>query len=168
MMIKIKTVLVATDFSEPSVSALEYGRALARTFQGTLHVLHVVQDVIIYGPADIAAGMVYSDIQREFQDTARRELDKAVRDDDRRELNAQSVLLTSSSPASAIAEYAKKSGADVIVIGTHGRTGFTHLFMGSVAEKVVRIAPCPVLTVRHPEHEFVLPDALQTATRAAK
>ena len=69
--------------------------------------------------------------------------------------------------ARRIADYAKKTGTDLILMGTHGRGMMGHLFMGSVAERVVRIAPCPVLTLRRPEHEFVLPDALQavTATR---
>jgi nucleotide-binding universal stress UspA family protein len=55
---------------------------------------------------------------------------------------------------------------DIIILGTHGRGALAQLFVGSVAERVVRTAPCPVLTVRHPEHEFVLPDALQTVARA--
>ena len=63
-------------------------------------------------------------------------------------------------PAHAITEYAKEAAVDLIVLGTHGRGAVAHLLMGSVAERVVRTAPCPVLTVRHPEHEFVLPDAL--------
>ena len=61
------------------------------------------------------------------------------------------------SPFLEIIRYAKEKGIDLIVIGTHGRTGLAHVFMGSVAEKVVRKAPCPVLSVRHPEHEFIAP-----------
>jgi nucleotide-binding universal stress UspA family protein len=68
--------------------------------------------------------------------------------------------------ARAILEYARDAHVDAIVVGTHGRGKLAQLFMGSVAEKVVRYAPCPVLTVRHPEHEFVLPDALQTVAHA--
>src|SRR6185436_8180065 len=62
-------------------------------------------------------------------------------------------------PADAITGYAKREHIDLIVMGTHGRTGVTHMLMGSVAEHVVRTAPCPVLTIRHPEREFVLADA---------
>ena len=65
-----------------------------------------------------------------------------------------------------IADYAEESDVDLIVMGTHGRGLLAHVFMGSVAERVVRIAPCPVLTVRNPEHEFVFPDALQTVAAA--
>jgi nucleotide-binding universal stress UspA family protein len=63
-------------------------------------------------------------------------------------------------------QYARDESIDLIVMGTHGRGPFSHLLMGSVAERVVRAAPCPVLTVRHPEHEFVGPDALVAATQA--
>jgi nucleotide-binding universal stress UspA family protein len=76
------------------------------------------------------------------------------------------VLRVSGTPALAIVTYAKDANLDLIVMGTHGRGGMAHVLMGSVAEKVVRTAPCPVLTVRHPEHEFVLPDALQVVTHA--
>ena len=60
-------------------------------------------------------------------------------------------------PWAEIVRYAKEGGLDLIIVGTHGRGMLGHLLMGSVAEKVVRMAPCPVLTVRHPQHEFVLP-----------
>jgi nucleotide-binding universal stress UspA family protein len=60
-------------------------------------------------------------------------------------------------PFLEIVRYAKETAIDLIVIGTHGRTGLAHVFMGSVAEKVVRKSPCPVLSVRHPEHEFIAP-----------
>jgi nucleotide-binding universal stress UspA family protein len=166
-MIRLKTVLVATDFSEPSAKALDYGRALARTFGATLHVLHVVENALAYSGADMGAGVAYASLQQELEEAARAQLNKAVRDDDRRELNARTALLTSSSPALTIASYARDTEADVIVIGTHGRAGLSHLLMGSVAEKVVRLAPCPVLTVRHAEHEFVLPDALEVVVKTA-
>ena len=61
--------------------------------------------------------------------------------------------------------YAKEANIDLIVMGTQGRGGLAHLVMGSVAERVVRTAPCPVLTVRHPEHEFIAPDAMQAVAR---
>jgi nucleotide-binding universal stress UspA family protein len=74
--------------------------------------------------------------------------------------------LTSAAPALAIVEYASANGIDLIVVGTHGRRAVAHLLMGSVAERVVRTAPCPVLTVRHPEHEFIRPDTLVAAAGA--
>lgn len=75
-------------------------------------------------------------------------------------------MLASNSPALTIVDYAMGHRIDLIVMGTHGRGALAHMVMGSVAERVVRLAPCPVLTVRHPEHEFVRPDALVPVARA--
>ena len=69
-------------------------------------------------------------------------------------------------PAVAIADYARQHGIDLIVMGTHGRGAVAHVLLGNVAERVVRTAPCPVLTVRNQEHEFVLPDALVAVSKA--
>ena len=74
--------------------------------------------------------------------------------------------VTSGAPASAIVDYANEARIDLIIMGTHGRGTVAHMLMGSVAERVVRTAPCPVLTVRHPEREFVLPDALAAVATA--
>jgi nucleotide-binding universal stress UspA family protein len=74
--------------------------------------------------------------------------------------------LTSNAPALTIINFAKDMKADVIIMGTHGRGAMAHLLMGSVAERVVRTAPCPVLTVKHPEHEFVVPDTVESVSRA--
>ena len=82
-------------------------------------------------------------------------------------LRAKAVIVTSNVPADAIVEYAKDFGVNLIVVGTHGRGVVAHLLLGSVAERIVRIAPCPVLTVRHPEREFVLPDVVLEVTHAA-
>jgi nucleotide-binding universal stress UspA family protein len=159
----LKNVLVATDFG---MAALAYGRDLARTFNASLHVLHVVDDVL--GRAMSAEGYAtdVSGIQRAMEKSAREQLDAIVANDDRRELHAHTVLRTATNPAVAIVAYAKEAGIDLIVTSTHGRGGMAHFFMGSVAERVVRTAPCPVLTVRHPEHEFIRPDALQAVTRS--
>lgn len=165
-MIALKNVLVATDFSEPSATALEYGRALARTFNASLHVVHVVDNVSVQGMLADAAPANYVDLLQELEGSGRRQLEATIGDDDRRELNAKPILLTSARPAAGIVSYARKANIDLIVMGTHGRAGWSHLIMGSVAERVVRTAPCPVLTVRHPQHEFVSPDALQLVTHS--
>ena len=70
------------------------------------------------------------------------------------------------SPAYAISTYAREAGIDLIITGTHGRGTVAHLLMGSVAERVIRTAPCTVLNVRHPEHEFIRPDTLTTVAHA--
>jgi nucleotide-binding universal stress UspA family protein len=167
-MIALKNVLVATDFSEPSTTALEYGRAMARTFNASLHVVHVVDNFVLQGMLADAAPANYSDLLVELEAAGRRHLDATIGEDDRRELGAQTVLLTFTGHAHGIVAYATKANIDLIVMGTHGRGGWSHLLMGSVAEKVVRMAPCPVLTVRHPEREFVTPDALQLSNTQRK
>jgi nucleotide-binding universal stress UspA family protein len=162
-MIAIKNVLVATDFSPVSDTALVYGRALARTFGGALHVLHVVDNLgarLSYADAALA-GFAPPQMQAEIESAARKSLDTFVTETDRRELHAAAVLRVGNNPAKEIAEYAKEASIDIIVVGATGRGGVDRLLMGSVADKIIRRAPCPVLTVRHPEHEFVIPDALQ-------
>jgi nucleotide-binding universal stress UspA family protein len=164
-MIALKRILVPTDFGEASEAALGYARALARLFGASVAVLHVV-DNMLANPAGVEGYLVYPEMQSALEESARTQLEALVRDDDRRELGATTVLLTSTAPALAIATYAREHGIDLIVMGTHGRGAMAHLMMGSVAERVVRTAPCPVLTLKHPEHEFVLPDALMQIARA--
>lgn len=163
-MIAIKKILVATDFGPASDSALRYGRELARGFGAALHVLHVTEDLFVRAMDGFAA--ISRQIQEDIERAGRKQTEELLGDDDRRELNARAVTVTSNSPAVAIVDYAKAHTIDLIVLGTNGRGAVAHLFMGSVAERVVRTAPCPVLTVRDPEHEFVLPDALVAVSRA--
>ena len=157
-MVAIKNILVATDFSEPSGVALAYGRDLARNYNARLHVVHVVEDVLLRYAAE--AGMIGADLQTDLETRARRDLDALVRDDDRKELGAVAVVIRSMNVAGAIVEHAKSNSIDLIVTGTRGRGAIQHLLMGSVAERVVRTAPCPVLTVHAHERDFIVPDAI--------
>jgi nucleotide-binding universal stress UspA family protein len=165
-MILLKRVLVATDFSEPSDAALAYGREFARTFNAQLVVLNVTDNVM--ARAFAGDGYVFSDpaLQQDIETAARKRLDALLSDEDREQLRAEAVVLASNTPPAAIVEYAAENNVDLIVMGTHGRGAVAHLLMGSVAERVVRTAPCPVLTVRHPEREFVRPDALVAVAKA--
>ena len=166
-MIKISKVLVATDFSEASKSALAYGREFARTFGAALHVLHVVENpMTLVGPE--AVSVDFARLQAELEATAQNTLNRTINAEDREQLGAVAAIRTGSATAVEIATYAREEGVDLILMGTHGRGMMGHLLMGSVAEKVVRIAPCPVLTVRHPEHEFIQPDALMSVGRAKR
>jgi nucleotide-binding universal stress UspA family protein len=165
-MIALKRILVATDFGEAAGVALTYSRELARQFGASLEVVHVADNVMAGGSGADGFIVDLSDTQRNLESGALRQLDALVDEEARSMLKAKTILLTSNSPALAIVDYAKESQADLIVMGTHGRRGAAHLLMGSVAERVVRIAPCPVLTVRHPEREFVMPDALVALARA--
>jgi nucleotide-binding universal stress UspA family protein len=165
-MIVMKNVLVATDFGEAAEVALVYGRELARTFGAKLHVINVVDDFAarVVGFPEYAPSL--GRMQAEAEAAARTRMETLVSDEDRRVLSARTVVVASQWPARAILDYAREARVDAIVVGTHGRGRVAQFFMGSVAENVVRHAPCPVLTVRHPEHEFVWPDALQVTTHA--
>ena len=166
-MIKIANVLVATDFGKASQSALDYGREFARTFGARLHVLHVVENPLIWVGIE-SAGVDLVRMQKDLEDAAVQQMDRLLTAEDRQQLRAVSVIRTGRTAAVEIVSQAKLAGADVIIMGTHGRTAVSHMLMGSVAEKVVRLAPCPVLTVRHPEHEFILPDALQAVEHTGR
>jgi len=163
-MIQLKNVLVATDFSETSEAALRYGREFARTFGAKLHVLHVADSIMTRYALD-GSVILPPEVQEDLENAAQIHLERLLGDDDRRELGAVAVLRTSNTPADSIVDYAKAADIDVIVIGTHGRRALARLLLGSVAERVVRTSPCPVLTVRHPEHEFLAPDALVSVAK---
>jgi nucleotide-binding universal stress UspA family protein len=165
-MIALKRVLVATDFSEPSEAALLYGRAVASRFGAALHVVHVADNIFTHALGPESAAMLPT-VQSDIEDAARDRLTELLIDSDRSGPPTESAVLTSSSAAFAIVDYARDNEIDLIVVGTHSRRGLEHVVLGSVAEKIVRMAPCPVLTVHHPEHDFVQPDALITKSQVA-
>jgi nucleotide-binding universal stress UspA family protein len=157
-MIAIKNVLVATDFEPASTSALAYGREIARKFGATMHVLHVVENLngyVMGGEGAVMIGAMPRQVRLELEAAAREELRKALASADVSTLHARAVVETSGNAAESIVEYARENAIDLIVIGTHGRGAVGRVLMGSVADKVVRHAPCPVLAVKHPEHEFI-------------
>lgn len=163
-MVVLKNILVATDFGEPSAVAMAYGRDLARSYNATLHVLHVVEDVMMrYSPE---VGFAIPDLQKDLEKAAQRDLDAAVTDDDRKTLKVVPVVQTSFNVPAGITEYAKVNAIDLIIVGTHGRGAVKQLLLGSAAERVVRTAPCPVLAVRAKERDFIAPDALIAAAKA--
>jgi universal stress protein A len=162
--IALKQVLVATDFGEASDVALRYGSELARQFGAHLHVVHVIEDYITRANSLPGVPESYIDWgrwQTEAIAAAERNLKVLVADDDRVSGKPTVAAIVSRSIPRTLIEYARQHQVDLIVTGTHGRGVVGHLVMGSVAERLVRYAPCPVLTVRHPEREFVMPDALQ-------
>ena len=163
-MVVLKNILVATDFGEPSAVALAYGRDLARSYGATLHVLHVVEDVMMrYSPE---VGFAIPDLQRDLEKAATRDLNATITDDDRKTLKVVPVVQTSFNVPGGIIEYAKAHPIDLIVVGTHGRGAVKQLLLGSAAERVVRGAPCPVLAVRAHERDFIAPDALVSVAKA--
>jgi nucleotide-binding universal stress UspA family protein len=163
-MIALKNVLVATDFSEPAALALEYGRHLARQYAARLHVFHAIDDIRLRYSLDMTQGLLMG-VQEDLEATARDAMQTLVTNEDHLQLGAAVTMEISTSPATAIVEYAKRAAIDVIVVGTSGRGGLSHMLLGSVAERIVRMAPCPVLTVRSPERDFIAPDALTLAEK---
>lgn len=163
-MIRLKNILVATDFSEASGAALAYGRDLARSYEGTLHVLHVADNVMTRFTGEASMAFL-PDLQLEVEKGARERLQALLDDEDHAMLHARPVVVTSMAISEAISAYASDHQIDLVVLGTHGRGAVAHFLLGSVAERVVRTAPCPVLTVKHPEREFLVPDALVPVDR---
>lgn len=154
-MLEIRTILVPTDFSEPALPATRYGLELARRFGASLHLLHVIEDPMIYLPMFESYPLPSRD---DFESFAQTRLDNWILPED-----GQGVSIhrrwRHGVPFTEIVLDAVDCKADLIVVGTHGRGIAAHLLMGSVAEKVVQKAPCPVLTVRPEGHQFVHPIA---------
>jgi nucleotide-binding universal stress UspA family protein len=157
-MIALKTILVPTDFSETSAVALRYGKALAEAFGAALHVLHVVQEPFAQPWAVEAYGFSLASLQEEWLRDARTRMADTLTADERAKFRADVTTLLGH-PVVEILKYAVDRQIDLIVLGVRGRGPLNQIMMGSVAERVVRKAPCPVLTVRHPEREFITPDA---------
>jgi nucleotide-binding universal stress UspA family protein len=149
---RIKRILIPIDFSEPCKKALRYARPFAEQFDARLTLIHV-HEPIVY-PSDF--GYVPLDPQ---------EFEQQRVDDLERKLRALADELGATVPVEAtvrhgrawkeVVDAAATMDTDLIIVATHGYTGFQHALLGSVAEKIVRHAPCPVLVVRSEEHDFV-------------
>jgi len=156
-MIQLKRILVPTDFSEHSERAAKYALELARRFQAEeVHCLHV-SDI----PADLLATSAY------YMTGPSEQFIEQVRQEGRKNLEQFIAKNLAGVPVKSaflegrafveIVRYARDNQIDLMVIATHGRTGVKHALFGSVAEKVIRKAPCPVLVVKRDEREFVMP-----------
>jgi nucleotide-binding universal stress UspA family protein len=155
-MISLKTVLVPTDFSEASGSALTYGKAMAGAFGASLHLVHVMEDLMAHAWAAEVYVASMPQLRDEIEKESRQRLATIFTDEERRQYRVVTALLAGN-PFLEIIRYAKAHDVDLIVMGTHGRGAIAHMLLGSVAEKVVRKSPCPVLTVREAQHQFVMP-----------
>ncbi len=163
-MIRLTNILVATDFSAVSRAALSYGRELARCFGATLHVVHVTDTNYAWMMPPEAVLPDLGQLEQDLIDSAHNELDTILTYDDRTELHARGVVRVATDTAAAIVAQARDCHADLIVMGTHGHGGAARLLLGSVADKVLHTARCPVLVIREPEHETLERDP-QTTTR---
>ncbi len=155
-MITLKRILLPTDFSDYSQHAVRYACGFAEKFDAEVHLLHVLQDLVAIVPEPGLAFPPPGDYMDELRRSAEQALEKVVSEEWSR---AHRVLKATRQgvPFVEIIRYARDNEIDLIVMATHGRSGLAHVLLGSVTEKVVRKAPCPVLTVRPPEHTFEMP-----------
>ena len=142
----IHRVLVPTDFSDHALRAFDYAAELAALYDAPLVVAHIYAVPILYAVGEPVVAMPPPDV-----DGIRAELDSSLQELVARGIAAGvpevHVALTGGDAPHEIVRIAKERACDLIVMGTHGRTGFKHLVLGSIAEKVIRMAECPVLTV---------------------
>ncbi len=154
-MINIQRILLPTDFSDYADVARSYACRFADEFQAELHLLHVLE-VQISSTPELGMGLALPSHIHESQELAEQQLTTVL---DKEWAEGKKVFFaTAHGPAFlGIIQYAKEHDIDLIIMGTHGFTGLAHMLIGSVAEKVVRKSPCPVLTVRPEGHQFVMP-----------
>jgi nucleotide-binding universal stress UspA family protein len=144
----IKRILVPVDFSTNSLDALDYAVQFAKLQRAAVVVMHVIEPSYPAGPLDLSgAGYDFAFLLRELERVGRQQLAKLEAGLVRRGVRVSTRLQVGSPPA-LIIDAARRLKADLIIVSTHGRTGLSHMLMGSVAERVVRTAGCPVLTVR--------------------
>jgi len=155
-MIEMRTILHPTDFSEYSGHALRYAVSFAQEYGATLYMLHVVEEVHTPLYFDVPQfylqspdGRPWAQLMTELEDKSRRQLEEILPPELRGSVDTR-YMIRRGDPFMEIVRCASDIQADLIVCGTHGRTGFKHAVFGSVAEKLVRRAPCPVFTVRLP------------------
>ena len=154
-MLKIERILCPTDFSDFSERAYDYGLSLARHYKAELYLLHVVRPVIIGYPEYAIPDSVnefYGELREHAQDQLREFAKVHAEGDVQAIVAVEEGVITES-----ILDFARENSIDMIVMGTHGRRGFQRLTLGSVTERVLRRAGCPVLAVRRPAHDFVAP-----------
>ena len=153
MAFDLQRILVPVDFSDMSKKALHYALLFATTFDAELILVHVLQPYNVapeigYLPPELAAS------GQELVASAREQLKKLVADEIGTRARSQ-VRVCEEVPWHEIVSAANDTGADLVILSTHGRTGLSHALMGSVAERVVRHAACPVLVVRDRERDFI-------------
>ena len=154
-MIDLQQILCPTDFSDHSSQAVRYACAFSEMFHAKLHLLHVLE--LHAGTTPVfGAGLALPTRVQESMASAQQELDRIPGPEWKHE--KEIVRSTAEGvPFVQIISYAKEHQIDMIIMGTHGRTGVPHMMIGSVAERVVRHSACPVLTVRPDGHQFVMP-----------
>ncbi len=153
-MADIKRILFATDFSDNSKYALTFAISFAQKYDAMLYILHVIQQPSY--PLGMYAEISFDAMDKFSQsisDAVEKEM-QALKEKDLKAYPKYECMIVHGTPFLEILRTAKEKNVELIVVGTHGRTGLDHVLFGSTAEKVVRRAPCPVLSVRLPGKEF--------------
>jgi universal stress protein A len=146
-MLEIRSILAPTDFSEHVKPALRYAVGLAERFGATLHLIHVLPDIVPSGPDLMIAPALPPEYYRDTEAESLEAL-KGVLDPSWGSVESIERGVRWGDPVDGVVGYASEHAIDLIVVATHGRTGLSHALLGSMAERIVREAPCPVLAVR--------------------
>ena len=155
-MIRMHKIIHPSDFSEHSKHALNYAISFAEEFKAKLIVLHVIEEVAKAMYFDIIHTPPLVEIMVDIEAQANQALRDLVPQEHLDKLEVEYVV-RKGVPLLEVVRFASEIKADMIVCGTHGHTGLKHVLFGSVAERIVHKAPCPVLSVRHPDHKFEMP-----------
>ena len=159
MNFEINKILVPVDFSDYSKSSLRYAVNFSKLFKAEMILIYVVEPVIY--PPDFSMGQIaIPSVHSEWDKRAREELDKLSKSEIPADVKVKSIIKTGK-PFMEIIETASEENVDLIIIATHGHSGVEHILFGSTAEKVVRKAPCPVLTLREPVKGFKYKDEIK-------
>ena len=160
----IKKVLVPIDFSDYSKGALRYAVNFAQMFNAEMILVYVVEPVIY--PPDFSMGQIaIPSINTEWDTKAKEELDKLAANEIPKNIKVTTIIRTGK-PFLEIIDTAAELDTDIIIIATHGHTGVEHILFGSTAEKVVRKAPCPVLTLREPIKGYMFREDMKNGNKA--
>jgi nucleotide-binding universal stress UspA family protein len=141
----VRNILVSTDFSDFSAVAVEYASSIALLYGARIHMVHVIDAGSVLGVHNVELNSTA--LANELESNAQEEMRKFVYWRLKNNTNLEQVILHGE-PHREIVKYAQENEIDLIVVATHGRTGLAHILMGSVAEKIVRLSPIPVLAVK--------------------
>lgn len=162
MNVSIRRILIPTDFSEPASEAKEYAMAMADRLGAELHLLHVVVPPVIPFPDSTTSWTMPATGLKSEVEAAKQQLSNEIAawSEERRVVSS----VVTGFAVEEIVKYAEEHEIDLIIAGTHGLTGISHLLIGSVAEKLVRVATCPVLTVHPSGHQFLIETSQETSS----
>ena len=149
-MLEIRSILAPTDFSEHAAKAVKYASHLAERLGAELHLLHVLSDIVPVGPDPMMTPVLPPEYYSELREQSLQTIGAILKPDWGKPAGVKTDVRWGD-PVEEIVVHAREHSIDLVVVATHGRTGLSHVLLGSVAERIVREAPCPVLTIRDRE-----------------